>query len=446
MQTRPLRTAETLVHATTPSEGSNLRRTRRIPTLLGTQLLFNVGFYAVMPFLTVALTADFGLTGAAVGLVLGVRTFAQQGMFLFGGALADRYGARAVILLGTAVRSAGFLALAASLWCGEPSLSLLVIDTVLTGLGGALFSPSLSTLVAEAERNREGSGARQATLFAWLNVTGEIGAVAGPILGAALLGWGFAAVAASGAAAFAAIDLFLFIALPRGAAARPPHAPVHPDAHGSGSAASRNPFPALRDRRFIAFAALHSVDLLSYNQLYLAIPLLLSQSGHGPQLVGAMFAWVSALTLALQLPVARWSASIGPRAALRTGYLLSGIGFLVLALDAMLRASGYRSLTAAMLAVTLLALDHLFAAPTAFGAVSGFADGRASGSYFGLLSSVGGAAVLLGNLLVGALLEVAAGDAGSMLAASPWLVLAALSLTSGALVGTRRIWDCRHER
>jgi hypothetical protein len=43
-------------------------------TLLGSQLDFNLGFYAVIPFLAGALGDEYGLDAAAVGLVLGART------------------------------------------------------------------------------------------------------------------------------------------------------------------------------------------------------------------------------------------------------------------------------------------------------------------------------------------------------------------------------------
>jgi len=164
-----------------------------IAVLLGTQTLFNIGFYAVVPFLAVVLTQDFLLASTAVGLILGIRTFAQQGLFLAGGALADRFGARAMILIGCAVRAAGFLTLAASLWGSTPVLWLFIFGTLLTGFGGALFSPGLNILVAAAQSARDHKEARQvrrATLFAWLSITGEIGAVTGPLVGSALWGWG----------------------------------------------------------------------------------------------------------------------------------------------------------------------------------------------------------------------------------------------------------------
>ena len=52
--------------------------------LLASQLVFNVGFYAVVPFLALVMTHDFGMTATAVGVVLGARVFSQQGLFLVG--------------------------------------------------------------------------------------------------------------------------------------------------------------------------------------------------------------------------------------------------------------------------------------------------------------------------------------------------------------------------
>ena len=66
------------------------RRPTRLypPLLLGSQLVFNIGFYAVVPFLAIFVRDDMLLSGWAVGLIIGLRTFSQQGMFLVGGALA----------------------------------------------------------------------------------------------------------------------------------------------------------------------------------------------------------------------------------------------------------------------------------------------------------------------------------------------------------------------
>lgn len=117
------------------------------PVLLGSQFVFNIGFYAVVPFLAIFLRDDMLLSGGLIGLVLGLRTFSQQGMFIVGGALSDRFGAKSVILSGCIVRVVGYLLLAfgQSLWP-------VILGACLTGVGGALFSPSIEALLAKRER------------------------------------------------------------------------------------------------------------------------------------------------------------------------------------------------------------------------------------------------------------------------------------------------------
>ncbi len=48
------------------------------PVLLGSQFVFNIGFYAVVPFLAIFLRDDMLLSGGLIGLILGLRTFFAQ--------------------------------------------------------------------------------------------------------------------------------------------------------------------------------------------------------------------------------------------------------------------------------------------------------------------------------------------------------------------------------
>ncbi len=168
------------------------------PVLLGSQFVFNIGFYAVVPFLALFLRDDMLLSGGLIGLILGLRTFSQQGMFILGGTLADRYGAKAIILAGCVVRVAGFLLLA----CGA-SLWPIILGACLTGVGGALFSPSIEALLARAGTLSQANGKRsRAEWFALFAVCGELGAVIGPVAGGVLSGIGFRHIALAGAGIF----------------------------------------------------------------------------------------------------------------------------------------------------------------------------------------------------------------------------------------------------
>ena len=81
---------------------------RSVQLLVINQYGVNTGFYMLVPYLAMHLTDDLGLSLAVTGLILGVRTFSQQGMFLIGGTAADRLGPHRVIIAGCALRSVGF--------------------------------------------------------------------------------------------------------------------------------------------------------------------------------------------------------------------------------------------------------------------------------------------------------------------------------------------------
>ena len=105
---------------------------RPVQLLLLNQFSINVGFYMLMPYLAVHLSGELALAGWAIGLVLGVRNFSQQGMFLIGGTLADRLGYKPLIVAGCALRTAGF-----GLLGFVDTLPALVIASAATGFANS---------------------------------------------------------------------------------------------------------------------------------------------------------------------------------------------------------------------------------------------------------------------------------------------------------------------
>ncbi|MBP9661956.1 MAG: MFS transporter, partial [Aeromonas sp.] len=106
-------------------------------------LAFNLGFYMMMPFLAQHMGSGLGLAGWACGLVMGMRVFSQQGLFLLGGTLGDRIGYHTAIVWGCLVRSLGFVLLG---WA--ESLPILLLAAALTGFAGALFTPCAQAYLA----------------------------------------------------------------------------------------------------------------------------------------------------------------------------------------------------------------------------------------------------------------------------------------------------------
>ncbi|NKX49155.1 MFS transporter [Arthrobacter deserti] len=401
-------------------------------TLLGAQLVFNLGFYAVVPFLAGAMGGDYGLDAAAVGLVPGARTFSQQGMFLFGGMLADRWGARRAILTGCLVRILGYATLAAA-----SDFTLFLLGAVLTGVGGALFSPALESRLSHADSPTGAGGPAggktgRPPVFVWLAVTGEVGAVLGPVLGSLLLGWGFDAALAAGIGIFAAVTVLLWYRLP----AVPARSLQKQDAGGPGGthAGARPALRCLGDRCFVVFCMLAGTNMLAYNQLYFAVPVELSRRGLDGAWLGALVLLASALTLLLQLPVAAAGRRLGPARALSAGFVLLAAAFTVGATTSVHPGSSGNSLAPVVGTVAVLILGHMLLTPTILSLIPAFvpAEGPASGrgAYYGLAATCGGTAVLAGNAVLGRLLDLT--DRHHWWPGTPWVPLIMLACLAAA--------------
>lgn len=388
--------------------------------LLPTQLVFNIGFYAVVPFLALIMTEDLGLGAAAVGLVLGARTFSQQGMFLLGGVLADRWGPRPSILVGCIIRAIGYLGLATA-----DSFGLFLLSAILTGIGGAFFSPAVESLVGALDRARSNRDAPRRNLFAWLVLFGEIGAVTGPLIGIGLLPLGFPVVAASGACLFLLVGVTLWCVLPKG----PPIVPDQDHRRIAAGGPNRT-WACLKDRRFLVFSTLFSTNLLAYNQLYFALPLELDHSGAGTGTLASMFMLASVLTITLQVPASALATRMGPAVALGAGFSCIALGFAAIAVlgtTGLYLVPGLHPMTGPVVLVVFLSLGHMLARPAGMQQVHGFAGERPLGAYYGLLASCGGAAVLLGNSAIGALRDTLGSPSG-------WALLALLATAAATLL------------
>ncbi len=382
------------------------RLTPLLHLLILTQLAFNIGFFAVLPFLAEHLGQAIGMVGWLVGFVLGLRTFSQQGLFVVGGALADRYGIRPVVLAGCVLRIAGFA------WLGFAEETWAVIGAVLLiGFAAALFSPAVESEVARQAVLHEQHGGSRTRVLALFTVAGQAGAFVGPLLGALLLSVDYRTVCLGGAGIFVLV-------LAGHAWLLPQHIPGRERVQVRGGIG-----PLLRNRRFLALCGAYGAYLLAYNQLYLALPAEVERVTGSQAALAWLFALSSLLVVTTQLPVTRW---VGERLSLRrsmgAGLLLIAAGFAVVVAvrsAGLLPAAGF---------VVLLTLGQMLVAPAARAWVPDLAQDNRLGLYTGALSSVSGLIVLVGSSATGALLN------SGLPAAVPWLVLAAVPMAAAMLL------------
>ncbi|MGW3124064.1 MDR family MFS transporter [Streptomyces sp. NPDC001107] len=378
--------------------------------LMVNQFAINLGFYMLMPYLADHLAHGLGLAAWAVGLVLGVRNLSQQGMFLVGGTLADRYGCKPMILAGCALRTVAFGLLAVA-----ASLPVLIVASALTGLAGALFNPAVRAYLA-AEAGEE----RRVEAFAAFNVFYQAGILVGPLAGLALLTWDFGAVCTVAALIFGALAVLQARALP----ARPPTDRSSEPAWRAVAADWRT---IAANKPFLLFAAAMSGSYLLAFQVYLALPLRARELfGERSGLVtGAIFAVSALAALSGQLKLTAWAKRNlpGPR-AIAYGLVVMGAAFLPLLPGARDAVIGVCALT---LCAALLAWGGALLYPFEMDTVVRLSGDRLVATYYGAYNTASGIAISLGNLAVGTLFDTGVGWL-------PWAVLAATGLVCAGLV------------
>ncbi|MFH9404141.1 MFS transporter [Streptomyces sp. NPDC017638] len=378
--------------------------------LMVNQFGINLGFYMLMPYLADHLAHGLGLAAWAVGLVLGVRNVSQQGMFLLGGTLADRYGCKPMILAGCALRAVAFALLAVA-----GSLPALVAASALTGLAGALFNPAVRAYLA-ADAGQE----RRVAAFAVFNVFYQAGILVGPLAGLALLAFDFGAVCTVAATVFAALAVLQARALP----ARPP---AGRDAGPAWRAVAADWRTVAANRPFLLFAAAMSGSYVLAFQVYLALPLHARElfGARTGAVTGAVFAASALAALAGQLRLTAWAQRTlpGPRAVV-SGLTVMGAAFLPLLPRTHGAVTGVAVLT---VCAVLLAWGGALLYPFEMDTVVRLSGDRLVATYYGAYNTASGIAVSLGNLAVGALFDTG-------VRWLPWAVLAATGLGSAALV------------
>ncbi len=393
------------------------RATPTVRLLVLTQMTFNIGFFMVLPYLSVHLTSDLGLGAALVGVVLGIRTFSQQGLFFVGGTLADRWGIKPVVLVGCVLRVFGFLGLALF-----DSLAGVLAATVMVGFAAALFSPAVESAVAiEAGKSERSGSVTRVETFALMSVCSQIGSFTGPLIGSLLLLADFRVACLVAAAIFVLVVVAHIRWLPR-----------EPGEHRDDPWLS-GWTDVVRNRTFVLFAVAMSAQLVAYNQLYLLLPLEVERAWGSQTVLGWFFAISAVLVVSAQLPITRRVAGTAPRLTLPLGFAVMALSFVLVAVAAPLELHGWVGLVPAALFVLLLALGQMIAMPQARDLVPLMAAERRLGSYYGFMASLGGIGVLIGSIALGAVID-ASPDTGWG-AAIPWLVAALFPIAS--VVGLR---------
>lgn len=260
--------------------------------LIGGTFVYCVGYELCYPFETLYLHGRLGISMTSVGLIIGLPILAGLPAQIAGGAIADRFGRRGVLILGICASIALFegLALARQLW------QVVVVVAIDAALGWAMFVTANNAMLADLS-----SLPKRTEAYGISRVAVNAGQVAGPLAGGLLLGAGlsYRLLFMSGGAV---CGLFLLLVLARIKESRP----AAPGGAMGGLSTLAGYRVVLHDRRFLTFCGIALLPLYGLGQFNITLPVLLRSSvGISPASWGLLAALYAGCGVLLQYPVVR---------------------------------------------------------------------------------------------------------------------------------------------
>jgi len=272
-------------------------------------LVYVVGVDMCFPFETLFLRNGLHISIGVIGLVLGVTGLAGLPFQILGGAFADRFGRRGVLMLAVCASAVLYLGLALS----HSLLQVVIVVMVEAAFGWSMFLTGSNAMVADltGERRRtEGFGIVRTAINASM--------VLGPLVALAFLGAhpDFRALFAVGGAVCLAFLVIILWALRE---TKPPAAGHSPAAGGFAH--------ILHDRRFLAFCAVALLPFYGFGQVVSTFPVAMQET-HGISAgQWARLVLVYALGLSvLQFPIVRLTRAWDRLLLLSGASALLGLG------------------------------------------------------------------------------------------------------------------------
>lgn len=351
-----------------------------------------VGFYMLVPLLAFHFLENLSLTIAFVGALAAVRVASQNGLMPLSGWVADRIDYKKAIAIGVLVRAIGFALLGTA-----TTIPLLVVASILTGVGGALFHPASYAAYAALADGRD-----TVRIYATREMASNLGFIVGPMLGGLLAGFDFRLVSLGAAVLFLIAFVFTVIGLPAGMSNRSP-----------GSPGIRAVFA---NRAFLRYCALASALWLLVSQLYLVVPIRAADVLPGAFGVGIVYTSAALLMVVTMLPLTGFvSRRLPSRSILGIGALSLGGGVAIMGL--------WGTTAGLLVGVGFFTIGQILSQPVMSAVVADYAQGGSIASYFGVLGLAQAVGGVVGNL-GGGLLYLLADGTGAR-AQLPWLVFLA---------------------
>lgn len=394
----------------------------------------------VVPFMTIFLTQDVGLSASAAGLVVSGYGMGVVVSAMVGGVLADRLGRKAT-LLGSLVLSAATVVVIPFAEGALLICSLLFIY----GLFNGAAQPVMVTMVGDLVEPRHRRTAYNYTFWAV-----NLGYAIGPLIAGFMADRDFVLVFFGQAVLLLIATGIVIVRVPESRTG----SGSEPAVRGGCSAGRRlfrrgsvsndldesirssspvgngSIWSVLTDGVFMTFAVVMLLYSIVYVQSMTTLPLVMTGQGFSSASYGYLLTLNGLLLCALQIPTARWLNRFGRDAVIIVAILVTGLGV-------GLQAAAV-SLVFYFAVVAVWTLGEMGSHPQAQSVAADLADSTQRGRYQGIYSLNHSIAMVLGPIVGGAVLD-GFGHEVLWLSAGGICVLAAVLLSLTAPARRRRL-------
>ncbi|MCF7936739.1 MAG: MFS transporter, partial [Synergistales bacterium] len=344
------------------------RYDHRLWALFTVAATISVGFAAAMPFVSIYLYRELGVSMSGVGMIMLITAGCGSVGRIMGGEIADRLGRRPLLLWTMAGRALVFAVMASFVYL-RCSYLVVAAAFIAARFVGALARPGVNAVVSDIVRPEH-----RAEAFGIIRIAMNVGWAVGPAMGGVLVTFSywslFAATAVSALIGFVLILAFIGESIREAARER---------------FELKRVLDAGTDRTFLVFCFFSLLLLLVMGQLVSTLSVFSTEFvGISDVELGLLYGLNGAMVVFFQWPAAAFGQRIGIRRALTLGALLFAVGYLSVGL-----ASSLALLTLSMVLVTL---GEVVFFPSAMAAVANLAPADRTGRYmgfFGLAEAIG---------------------------------------------------------
>lgn len=351
-----------------------------------TQFFIAIGFSICIPFLSLYLYQDRGLSMIQVGMILLVAGLCSAISQALGGVLSDRFGRRPILLIATLVSVFSFSGLAVLIGISAPVWAIAIIYIA----GRSILTttrPVLSAMVADFT-----SKERLTEAYGILRIGANMGWAAGPAIGgylATFLPYGWLFGIAPLTCGIVSLIIFFFI---------------RESSHGTSKGAGfRSMLTIANDRPFLAFAVISILLFIVMGQMISTLSIFaVDMVGFSKAQFGLLLTLNGLIVIFFQYPMTLALKRIAKFRALMLGSLLYGFGYLSLG---WITQFGW-----ALAAMAVITGGEIIHAPVSLSVIGELSPEDQRGRYMGLFGLSQTIGMAVGPLLGGILLDAFPSD------------------------------------